>query len=143
MPRFIGVRTFLVIENHSPTDISARFINSEADSWEVIHFPFPGSGERRLRVNWHGRLHEKEYYKARQYCDDRHLVGFHLLPSIIRQSSPEDLSTRLAKLLSVGHNDSQRRLRAWRSRHRHTPEEALIRIRSVAAIFYLDRIQTT
>jgi hypothetical protein len=30
-------------------------------------------------VNWHGRLQEKEYYKACKCAEDRHLVGFHVL----------------------------------------------------------------
>jgi hypothetical protein len=79
MPRFIGVTAFLKVENNCPTDLPARFINIKIDSWEVIHFPFPGSRERRLRVNWYGRLQEKEYYNACKCGNDWHLVGFHVL----------------------------------------------------------------
>ena len=79
MPWRTGIAAFLEIKNHEAADFSVRVFNLEIDPWEVIHFPFPGSGERRLRVNWHGRFEEKEYYKACQCGDDRHLVGFHVL----------------------------------------------------------------
>ncbi len=79
MPWSTGIAVFLEITNHEAADFSVRVFNLEIDPWEVIHFPFPGSGERRLRVNWHGRFKEKEYYKACQCGDDRHLVGFHVL----------------------------------------------------------------
>ena len=55
MPWRTGIAAFLEIKNHEAADFSVRVFNLEIDPWEVIHFPFPGSGERRLRVNWHER----------------------------------------------------------------------------------------
>src|SRR2546421_6241152 len=63
-PRAIGIAAFLIVRNNVAADFSVVFLDIEIDSWKVVHFPFPGSGKRRLRVNWNGRLHEKEYYKA-------------------------------------------------------------------------------
>ena len=63
MPWSTGIAAHLEIENHDAVDFSVCLFNRAIAPWEVIHFPFPGSGERRLRVNWHGRLDEKEYSK--------------------------------------------------------------------------------
>jgi hypothetical protein len=59
MPWSTGIAALLEIENHDAVDFSVCVFNLEIDPWEVIHFPFPGSVERRLRVHWHGRLGEK------------------------------------------------------------------------------------
>jgi hypothetical protein len=54
MPCSIGIAALLEIENHHAADFSICLFNLEIDHGEVIHFPSPGSRERRLRVNWHG-----------------------------------------------------------------------------------------
>ncbi|PYU66223.1 MAG: hypothetical protein DMG49_22635 [Acidobacteria bacterium] len=51
MPRLIGVTAFLISKNNGRADLPARFINLEVDTREVIHFPFPGSGEGRFLRN--------------------------------------------------------------------------------------------
>src|SRR6266480_4352040 len=64
-PRAIRIAAFLVVKNNVAADFSVVFLDFEIDPWEVIHFSFPGSGERRLRVNWRGGLHEKDHQKRR------------------------------------------------------------------------------
>ena len=78
-PRTIRIAAFLVVKNYVAADFSACLLNLKIDAREVVHFPFPDSGERRLRMNRHGRLQEKEHYKACKCGDDRHLVGFDVL----------------------------------------------------------------
>src|SRR5207237_10912401 len=78
-PRAIRIAAFLVVKNYVAADFSAHLLNLKVDAREVVHFSFPHSSERRLRVNWHRRLCWKEHYKASACGDDRYLVGFHVL----------------------------------------------------------------
>ena len=49
MPRSVGTATFLKVENSSAVNLSICLFNLESDSGKVIHFPFPGARERRVR----------------------------------------------------------------------------------------------
>jgi len=67
MPRLIGVTAFLISKNNGRADLPARFINLEVDTREVIHFPFPGSGEGRFLRNSCRRPRDK-----RRRLDKKH-----------------------------------------------------------------------
>src|SRR5882724_4567943 len=83
MPHSVGTAALLNVENSSAFNLSIGLFNLESDSGKVIHFPFPGSGERRVRRSccWRLRDNRRRLVKRGGKCqpgDERCPVSFHV-----------------------------------------------------------------